>query len=435
MDLGEGIRKAIARITGKVIDEGAVKSLVRDLQRALIVADVNVELVHKLSRRIEDRALKEKPAAGMSMNEHVTKVVYEELVGLMGEGRKLELKKQKMMVLGLFGSGKTTQIGKIARWLKHRGMSVGVICADTFRPAAYEQLQQLAGQVGCDFYGEKGKKDAWEVVRNGMKQLKNDVVFVDTSGRSALDPDLIDELKKVNDVLQPDERILVMSADIGQVARRQAEEFHASVGLTGVILTKMDGSGKGGGALTATAASGAKMIFIGIGEKMDDIEEFNSDKFVGRLLGVPDFEALIEKIKKIAPEMEGKAPPEKFDVKTFYDQLKAAKSMGPLKGIFQSMGMMDVPKEALEEGEKKMGEYEAIIGSMTKQEREDPDIIRKQPSRMERIAKGSGTKPEAVRSFLTQFAKMKKMYEQLQKNKGMQKQLERFLKKGKGQGM
>ena len=247
-----------------------------------------------------------------------------------------------------------------------------------------------------------------------------------------MDSDLIEELKRVNEIVQPDEKILVMSADIGQVARRQAEEFHNAVDLTGVILTKMDGSGKGGGALTATAASGAKIIFIGVGEKMEDIEEFNPDKFVGRLLGVPDFEALIEKIKKIAPEMEKQAPPEKFDVKTFYDQLKAAKRMGPLKGVFQSMGLSDIPKDALDQGEKKLAEYEAIIGSMTNTERENPDIIRKQSTRMTRIAKGSGTNLEAVRSFLSQFAKMKKMYEQLQKNKGMQKQLEKFLKKGKG---
>jgi len=431
MDLGAAIRNAIAKITGKVVDEAAVKSLVRDLQRAMIIADINVELVHKISRRIEERALKEKPAPGMSMNEHVTKVVYGELVGLMGEGRKLDLKKQKIMVLGLFGSGKTTQIGKITRYLMHRGMGVGVICADVSRPAAYEQLQQLAEQVGCDFYGEKGKK-AWEVVQNGLKHLKNEVIIVDTSGRNALDPELIDELKKVNQILQPDERILVMSADIGQVARKQAEEFHSAVGLTGVILTKMDGSGKGGGALTATAASGAKIIFIGIGEKMEDLEEFNPDKFVGRLLGVPDFEALIEKIKKIAPDMETQKPPEKFDVKTFYEQLKMAKRMGPLKGVFQSMGMVDVPKEVLEEGEKKMKEYESIIASMTKAERDDPDIIRKQPTRMTRIALGSGVKPESVRAFLSQFGKMKKLYEQFQKNKGMQKQLERFMKKGKG---
>jgi signal recognition particle subunit SRP54 len=432
MDLGAGIRKAIAKITGKVVDESAVRSLVKDLQRTLIMSDVNVALVSELSKKIEQRALREKPLPGASMNEHVIRVVYEELVKLMGEGRKIDLKKQKIMVLGLFGSGKTTNIGKVARYLKQRGVSVGVIAADMMRPAAYEQLEQLSKQAGCDFYGEKGKK-AHEVVANGLKKLKNDVIIVDTSGRSALDGELIDELKRVNDVLQPDEKILVMSADIGQIAKKQTEEFHSAVGITGVILTKMDGSGKGGGALSASAASGTKIMFIGVGEKLEDLEEFKADKFVGRLLGVPDFEALAEKIKAAAPEMaEAKELPERFDVKTFYDQLKAAKKLGPLKGIFQSIGMVDVPKDVLEESEKKFEEYEAIIASMTKSEREDPEIVRKTQSRVDRIANGAGVKPEAVRMFLSQFTKMKKMYEQLQSNKGLQKQLERFMKKGGG---
>lgn len=432
MDLGEGIRKAIAKITGKVIDESAVRSLVKDLQRTLIMSDVNVQLVSDLSKRIEQRALKEKPLPGASMNEHVMRVVYEELVKLMGEGRKLELRKQKIMLLGLFGSGKTSSIAKIARYLKQRGLSVGVIAADMTRPAAYEQLQQLAAQVGCDFYGEKGRK-AHEVVAEGLRRLRNDVVIIDTSGRNALDAELIDELKKVNDALQPDERILVMSADIGQIARKQAEEFHRAVGLTGVILTKMDGSAKGGGALSAAAASGAKIMFIGTGEKIDDIEEFKAEKYVGRLLGVPDFEALAEKIKAAVPEAaEAKGIPEKFDIQAFYDQLKATKKLGPLKGIFQSMGMVDVPKDVLEESEKKLEEYEAIIASMTKAERADPEMVRKSQSRIERIAKGSGVRPETVRTFLSQFAKMRKIYEQLQSDRGLQKRLEKFMKGGAG---
>ena len=429
MDLGEGIRKAIAKITGKVVDEGAVKSVVRDLQRALIMADVNISLVADLSKKIEHRALNEKPEPGMSMNEHVIKIIYEELVKLMGEGRKIELKKQKIMLLGLFGSGKTTTIGKLAKHFKKRGMSVGVIAADVTRPAAYEQLKQLSLEVGCDFYGEKGK-NAWEVVNDGLKKLKNDIILVDTSGRNALDEELIKELKKVNDVLVPDEKILVMSADIGQTAKKQTEEFHKAIGITGVILTKMDGSGKGGGALSAAAASGTKIIFIGIGEKIDDIEEFNPEKFVGRLLGIPDFEALIEKIRVTAPEIDKQKPPEKFDIKTFYDQLKAAKKLGPLKSVFQTIGLVDVPKDIIEESEKKLDEYEAIIASMTKAERDDPEIVRKSPSRIERIAKGSGTKPENIRSFLNQFAKMKKIYTQLQSNRNLQKQLEKFLKRG-----
>ncbi|MEM4590162.1 MAG: signal recognition particle receptor subunit alpha [Candidatus Micrarchaeia archaeon] len=434
MNIGEGIRKALAKITGKaIIDESAVKSMIKEIQRALILSDVNIELVYKLSKQIENRSLNEKPPAGRGMGEHIYAIVYEELTKIMGEGRKLELKPQKIMMCGLFGSGKTTQIGKVAYYLKQRGMSVGVIAADMMRPAAYEQLEQLSKQVGCNFYGRKGEGvKAKDVVKEGLEKLKNDVIIIDTSGRDALDDELIAELREINEVAKPDERILVISADIGQVAKKQAEEFNNAVGLTGVIITKMDGSGKGGGALTACATAGVKVIFIGVGEKIGDIEEFNPSKFVGRLLGVPDFEALIEKIKASVPEgME--EMPEEFTIETFYKQLKAARNMGPLKGLFETIGMVNVPKEVLEQGEQKMGQYESIIDSMTKAERKNPDLVRKSPSRIERISKGSGVPASVVKEFITQFGKMKKMYEQLQKNKGMQRNLQRLFK-GKGFG-
>lgn len=434
MNIGEGIRKALAKITGKaIIDESAVKSMVKEIQRALILSDVNIELVYKLSKQIEKRSLTEKPPAGRSMSEHIHAIVYEELTKIMGEGRKLELKPQRIMVCGLFGSGKTTQIGKVAYYLKQRGMSVGVIAADMMRPAAYEQLEQLSKQVGCNFYGRKGPGvKARDVVKEGLEKLKNDVIIIDTSGRDALDDELIAELREINEVAKPDEKILVISADIGQVAKKQAEEFNNAVGLTGVIITKMDGSGKGGGALTACATAGVKVIFIGVGEKIGDIEEFNPSKFVGRILGVPDFEALIEKVKAAVPEGMEEIP-EEFTIETFYKQLKAARNMGPLKGLFETMGMVNVPKEVLEQGEQKMDQYESIIDSMTKAERKNPDLVRKSPSRMERISKGSGVPVSVVKEFITQFGKMKKMYEQLQKNKGMQRNLQRLFK-GKGFG-
>lgn len=434
MDIGQGIRNALAKITGKaVIDKSAVKAMVKDIQRALILSDVNIELVYKLSRRIEERCLNEKPPAGRSMSEHVHAIVYEELTKIMGEGKKLELKPQRIMICGLFGSGKTTQIGKIAYYLKQRGMSVGVIAADMMRPAAYEQLEQLSKQVGCNFYGRKGQNiKASDVVKEGLEKLKNEVIIIDTSGRDALDEELIEELKEIDRVANPDEKILVISADIGQVAKKQAEEFNNAVGLTGVIITKMDGSGKGGGALTACATAGVKILFIGVGEKIGDIEEFNPEKFVGRLLGVPDFEALIQKVKAALPEgME--EMPEEFNIETFYKQLKAARNMGPLKGLFEAMGMVNLPKEVLEQGEQKMDQYEAIINSMTKAERRDPDLIRKNPSRIERISKGSGIPVSTIKEFISQFGKMKKMYEQLQKNKGMQRNLQRMFR-GKGFG-
>ncbi|MCS7109438.1 MAG: signal recognition particle receptor subunit alpha, partial [Candidatus Micrarchaeota archaeon] len=205
MNLGEGIRKALAKITGKaIVDESAIKSMIKDIQRALIISDVNIELVYKLSKQIENRALNEKPIAGRSVSEHVHAIVYEELTKIMGEGRKLELKPQRIMVCGLFGSGKTTQIGKIAYYLKQRGMSVGVIAADMMRPAAYEQLEQISKQVGCNFYGRKGAK-ASEVVREGLEKLKNEIIIIDTSGRDALDDELIAELKEINEVAKPDE--------------------------------------------------------------------------------------------------------------------------------------------------------------------------------------------------------------------------------------
>ncbi|MCS7109665.1 MAG: signal recognition particle protein Srp19, partial [Candidatus Micrarchaeota archaeon] len=217
------------------------------------------------------------------------------------------------------------------------------------------------------------------------------------------------------------------SADIGQVAKKQAEEFNNAIGLTGVIITKMDGSGKGGGALTACATAGVKIMFIGVGEKIGDLEEFNPSKFVGRMLGVPDFEALIEKVKAAAPEGMEEIP-EEFTIETFYKQLKTAKNMGPLKGVFETLGMVNVPKEVLEEGEKKMNQYEAIINSMTKEERKNPDIVRKNPSRIERISRGSGVPPNTIREFILQFGKMKKLYTQIQRNKGMQRNLQRLFK-------
>ncbi|MCX8202307.1 MAG: signal recognition particle receptor subunit alpha [Candidatus Micrarchaeota archaeon] len=434
MNIGEGIRKALAKITGKaIIDESAIKSMIKDIQRALILSDVNIELVYRLSKQIENRALNEKPPAGRSMSEHIHAIVYEELTKIMGEGRKLELKPQRIMVCGLFGSGKTTQIGKIAYYLKQRGMSVGVIAADMMRPAAYEQLEQLSKQVGCNFYGRKGAGvKARDVVKEGLETLKNDVIIIDTSGRDALDEELISELKEINEVAKPDEKILVISADIGQIAKKQAEEFNGAIGLTGVVITKMDGSGKGGGALTACAAAGVKIVFIGVGEKIADLEEFNPSKFVGRILGVPDFEALIEKVKAAIPEgME--EMPEEFNIETFYKQLKAAKNMGPLKGIFETLGMVNVPKEVLEQGEQKMEQYEAIINSMTKAERKNPDLVRKSQARIERISKGSGIPASTIKEFISQFGKMKKLYEQLQRNKGMQRNLQRMFK-GKGLG-
>jgi signal recognition particle subunit SRP54 len=436
MDLGAGLRKALARITGAaIVDEKAVAELVKELQRVLISNDVNVKLVFDLSKRIQERALKEKPAGGIGAREHVVKVVYDELVSLMGERYEPKLGKQKVLLLGLFGSGKTTSTAKLAKFYRDRGLSVGLICCDTYRPAAYEQVEQLAAKTGVPFYGIKGERDVKKIVRNGLEQFREkDVVIVDSSGRDAFDEELVKELKEINEALKPEEKLLVVSADIGQVARRQAEEFNKAVGITGVLVTKMDGSGKGGGALSSVAASGAKVAFIGTGEKLEDFEVFDAKKFVGRLLGFPDLEALLEKVSKAGLEEVDaeKLLEEELTIESFYEQLKATKKMGPLKSVFQMMGMVDLPKELMEQSEEKLKKYEVIIGSMTKQERKDVELVRKSKSRMERVAKGSGTKVEDIKELIGQFEKMKKFMNAFKKNRGLRRQVERFMKGGGG---
>ncbi|MFH0817468.1 MAG: signal recognition particle receptor subunit alpha [Candidatus Micrarchaeota archaeon] len=435
MDLGAGLRKALAKITGAaLVDEKVVKELVKELQRVLIANDVEVKLVFELSKRIEKEAMDRKQLKGVNTKEHVVKVVYDELVALMGEKHAPKIQKQKVLLLGLYGSGKTTSVGKLAHFYKKSGLTVGVVCCDVDRPAAFEQLQQIAESAKVNFYGEKGGKDAAKIAREAVLHLKDDVLIIDSAGRNAFSDELKGELKKIDEVLKPDERFLVVSADIGQVAGRQAREFNSAVPVTGVIITKMDGSGKGGGALSSVGGTDAKVAFIGVGEKLGDFEPFDAKKYVGRLLGFPDLETLIEKVKEIS-EQENLKPEmleEKFTIKTFYEQLKAAKKLGPLKSVFSMLGMVDVPKDMMEQSEQKLKIYENIIGSMTKEERENAELLRKNKSRIERIAKGSGTKPEDVKELLSRFSQMEKMLSQFKHNRGFRKKMEHMMKKGGG---
>ncbi len=434
MDLGAGLRRALKKLTGAaLVDERVVRETVKEIQRVLIMGDVNVALVSELSKRIEKRALDEKALKGVDSREHVVKVVYEELAAMLGEKHEPKIAKQKIMLLGLFGSGKTTTAGKLAHFFKKKGLSVAMICCDVARPAAYEQLQQVAERAGAHFYGKKGEIDASKIAREALAQAKEDVLILDSAGRSAFDDELSHELKKINAEFKPDEKLLVLNADIGQVAKKQADEFNKAVGLTGVIITKMDGSGKGSDALSAVTASGTKVSFIGTGEQQEDLEVFDAKKFVGRLLGFPDREALNEKVKEVSAESkidEKALMEEKFTIKTFYEQLKAAKKMGPLKGVFQMLGAPDIPKDMVEQSEEKLKAYEVIINSMTPAEREDVALLKKNRSRLERIARGSGRKPEDVRDLLSQFEKVQKMMGQFKRNRGFRRQMEKIMKGG-----
>ncbi|MFH1095092.1 MAG: signal recognition particle receptor subunit alpha [Candidatus Micrarchaeota archaeon] len=431
MDLGKGLRQALAKLTGTgLVDEAAVKSFLREIQRVLIANDVPVKLVFELSKSIEKKVLSADVPKGLSLREQVVRTVYEELVLLMGEKYDPLLKPRRILLLGLYGSGKTTTCGKLSAFYKSRGLSAALVACDTDRPAAIQQLEQLSQKTGAKFYGEKKENDPARIIEASLPKIGEDIVIVDSAGRSAFDEELVRQLQALNAAFGPQEKILVMSADIGQVAARQAQQFHEAVGLTGVILTKLDGSGKGGGALAACHAAKVPVLFIGTGEKMGDLEPFDSKKFVGRLLGFPDFEALMAKVQEVAKEEKLEAEGmDKLTLGAFYKQLKAARKMGPLSSVFGMMGATDLPPEMMKTSEDKLKKFESIISSMTTAERDDTTLLRKHKGRISRVAKGAGCKEEDVRELLTQFEKICAMMDGFKKDRGMRKKLEKMLKR------
>ena len=308
--LGDSLKSTLSRISKSVfIDEKLINELVKDIQRALLQSDTNVQLVFDLSKKIKERT-KEKTPPGITKREHLVKVVYEELTNFLGKEAseiKIDKKPTQIMLVGLFGSGKTTTAGKMAKFYKKRGYKVAVMQTDTWRPAAYDQLQQLASDIGVDFFGIKKEKDPVNIYLAFEKKLKAyDVVLVDTAGRDALSDELISELNQINNTVQADERLLVISADIGQAAQKQAQAFHDTCNVTGVIVTKLEGTAKGGGALSACAVTHSPIMFIGVGEKVDDLEVFHPQRFVGRLIGMGDIETLLEKAKEVITEEDAK---------------------------------------------------------------------------------------------------------------------------------
>ncbi|MGC8495709.1 MAG: signal recognition particle receptor subunit alpha [Candidatus Micrarchaeia archaeon] len=433
MDLGEGLRQAIAKLTRTtIIDAKTIREFTKELQKVLLSSDVEVKLVFDFTKSIEEKALKSKPPAGLSPHDYITNIVYEELVKLVGSTYEPEMKKQRILLAGLYGSGKTTTAAKLAKFYQDRGMGAGLICCDVERPAAYEQLKTLAEQAGVSFFGIKGEKDPVKIVNQGLEKLSDKpVIICDTSGRNALDDELITELKRISAAFKPDEKILVVSADTGQVAGKQAREFDNAIKISGIIVTKMDGSGKGGGALSAANAAHARALFIGTGEKLNNLEPFNAEKFIGGLLGMPDIESLVEHVQQAVKEASLKPEEinmEKLNFETFYAQLKAMNKMGPLKNVLGMLGAVDAPKELVEQSEEKLKRYKVIIDSMTKEERSDEKLIH-ESSRIKRIAKGSGTTEKDVHGLIADFGKMKKMFDMFKNDRSFRK---RFSKMGIG---
>jgi signal recognition particle subunit SRP54 len=429
MGLGESLRKAVDKIQNAgTIDKETIKEAIKEIQRALIGANVDISTVMALSKKIEERAFK--PVEGLSQREHVIKVTYDSLVEMLG-GKEAPTEPKRILLCGLFGAGKTTAAGKLGSWYKKRGKKTGVIAADTYRPAAYEQLETNAKQAGIDFFGIKGEKSAAKVIKAGLKNFDGyDLIICDSAGRSGLDEELTKEIKEIDSAFEADQKWLVLGADIGNLAKKQAQAFHKAVGVNGVIITRMDGSSKGGGALVACNETGASAYFISTGEKINDFESFDANRFLGRIMGYGDLEGLLEKAKEIdtanmSPEeiMKGN-----LNFKLFYEQLKATKKLGPLNKVVDMLGLgMKMPKEAMEMGQEKMESFKVIIDSMTEQERIEPDVLNR--GRIERIAKGAGKKVEDVRELIKQFKKMKKMFKRFKNmsEKGMKKMGEKDL--------
>jgi len=418
--LGRSLSEAMKKLLRlAVVDEKAVRELVRDLQRALLQSDVNVNLVLQISQAVETRSLEEKLPPGISRREHVIKVLYEELTRFLGEEPpKLVIEpgmNQIIMLVGIQGTGKTTASVKLARFYQKRGMRPAIICADIYRPGAFDQLQQLAQRVNIPVYGEPGSSKVMSIVKKGMEQFtmqKQDLMIVDTAGRHKDEGSLMAEMKELTKQVQPSEIILAIDASIGQAAMSQATAFNETTRIGSILVTKLDGTAKGGGALSAVAATQAKIKFIGTGEKIDDLEQFIPSNFVGRLLGLGDLKALVEKVRDaeiVVPQKKARAFLEgKFTLKDMYDQMVAVRKMGPLKKLIGMVpGGINVPDDAMETAEHKLDSWRVIIQSMTKKEIEEPKLV--DSSRARRIARGSGTSDKEVKEMINQYFMVKKM--------------------------
>ncbi|MFC1800797.1 signal recognition particle protein Srp54 [Nanoarchaeota archaeon] len=443
--LGSSLKDTLGKIAKAVfVDEKLVNELVKDIQRALLQSDVNVKLVFELSKKIKDRILKEDTPSGLTKKEYLVNVVYEELVTFLGaEAHEIKIEKKpfKIMMVGLFGSGKTTTSGKLAKYFMKRGHKVGLVGLDIHRPAAMDQIEQIANDLKVPVFIDRKKKDVIAIWDEYEKELaKFDILIVDTAGRDALSDDLIEELGNLNKHITPDENLLVISADIGQAAQSQAEKFHETCGITGVIATKLDGTAKAGGALSACAVTGAPIKFIGVGEKADDLESFNPKGFVGRLLGMGDLEALLEKAKgaiseEQAEDLGKKFLKGKFNLIDLYEQMEAMSKMGPLGKVMEmipGMGQLKLPKDMVKVQEGKLKTWRFIMNSCTKEELEEPDIM--SPTRIDRVAAGAGLGAKDVRELLKQYRQSKKMVKMLKGGAGSPKDMQKLMKKMQGGG-
>ena len=420
-NLSNSLKDSLNKIKNSITcDRNLIEEVVKEIQKALLNSDVNVRLVLELTNKIRDRAIKEN-LDGLDKKEHLITIIYDEMTFFLGEGEKFELKKDiqnRILLVGLYGQGKTTTTAKLCNYFKVRGVRVCAIGVDTYRPAAFTQLKQLCDKIEVPVFGDENEKekDPNKIYKKYENELKNfDLVIIDSAGRDSLANDLIDEIFSLNKVVSPTDTFLVMGADVGQIAQKQAEKFKEELDITGVIITKLDGTSKGGGALSACNVSKAPVRFIGVGEKINEFENFNSKNFVSELLGMGDIEGLLEKAKVALDEKSSQKLMEKFqkgefDLEDLIGQMKSMKKIGSMTkilGMIPGFSNLNIDSSMLQGQEDKMKKWEYVLNSMTKNEKKNPKIIN--PSRISRISKGSGVDGKNINELLKQYKMMKKM--------------------------
>jgi len=424
-NLTERLQRTFKNLRGQgKLSEEHLDIALGEIRDALLEGDVNVGVADELLANIRKKALGSEVMLQLSPDQQVVKIVRDELLNLLGKHAKPLFASRPpsvWMIVGLQGSGKTTTTGKLAKWLTQHGHRPIVVSTDVYRPAAREQLSQVAKSIGISLWPGAGTDKPLEIVRGAIKEAKlsaSDVILVDTAGRLHIDDALMNELSMLKKELQPAEILFIADAMIGQDAVRSAGEFHKRLGLTGVVLTKLDGDARGGAALSISKVSGAPVKFVGLGEKYDALEGFYPERIVSRILGMGDILSLIEKAesaldKKAAMELERKLRKEQFTLEDFRDQLRQIRKMGPLDQLVDMLPkvgpLQNLPKDASVD-ESKLKQVEAIINSMTNEERRDHNVI--DGKRRKRIAKGSGTTVQDVNQVLKQYLQMRQMMKQ-----------------------
>jgi len=417
--IGLALKSGVKKISNAIfLDKKLIEGIIKEIQRALIEADVNIELVFDLSKKIKAVAYDES-IKGIDKKEQLITLIHDEIAALLGEKKELTLpKKAKILFVGLYGAGKTTTIAKIGFYFSKRGRKVALLGLDTQRPAAMDQLEQMAAKAKIPAFINKKEKDPIKIIKQYQKDLeKYDLVLIDSAGRDGLNKDLIKEIDSINKATKPDMCMLVMPADVGQTAKTQAQEFQKALSIDGVVITRMDGTSKAGGALTACAETAAPVYFIGVGEQLHEIERFDPDSFIQRLLGMGDLSSLLEHVKSATDEKQARRIEERLqegkftlmDVYTQLEQMNKMGSMDKLLSMIPGFSAAKLPKDALAKQEEKMKHWKAAISSMTTEEVETPELFDKQTKRIQRVAKGSGTTTTEIRELLKQYKMLKDM--------------------------